>query len=137
MQEWVIQREIAAPQNIVFATIADHAAYASFVPTVRRSIVVEHGAARLMTVTGGLLTFREEILRCEPPSLLVYSVRNLLIVEEHQATVQVSATGPGSARMHYRSQASPRIPFAVAMLKPFVANLADAIAREAERRARP
>jgi len=140
---FTLTREIAAPAEVVFDVLTDHAGYAKLTPLRRSELEREGtpepngiGAIRKLTAVGPPM--REEVIAFERPRRFSYTVLSGLPVRDHVGTVELSEQG-GRTAMVYAVRTHPTIPvvgFAVvAGMKQAIKGLVDGVAKEAERRA--
>jgi len=140
---FTLTREIAAPAEVVFEVLTDHARYAELTPLRRSELEREGspdpngiGAIRKLTAVGPPM--REEVIAFEPPDRFSYTVLSGLPVRDHVGTVELSEQG-GGTKMVYAVRTHPTIPvvgFAVvAGVKQAIGGLIDGVAKESERRA--
>ncbi len=143
MASFTLTREIAAPADVVFDVLTDHAGYAKLTPLRRSELEREGspdpngiGAIRKLTAVGPPM--REEVIAFERPSRFSYTVLSGLPVRDHVGTVELSEQG-GRTAMVYAVRTHATIPLAgfavVAGMKQAIKGLVDGVAKEAERRA--
>lgn len=143
MASFKIEREIAAPPEIVFDLLVDHRGYSEITP-VRRSVLEREGepspngvgAIRKLSAVGPPL--REEVLAYESPTRFSYALLSGLPTRDHVGTVELVPTEAGT-KMTYAVRTMPTVPLVgvaiVAAVKFGVQQLVDGISAEAERRA--
>jgi uncharacterized protein YndB with AHSA1/START domain len=140
---FTLMREIAAPADVVFDVLTDHAGYSKLTPLRRSELEREGspdpngmGAIRKLTAVGPPM--REEVIGFERPSRFSYTVLSGLPVRDHVGTVELSGEN-GKTRMVYAVRTHPTVPvvgFAVvAVVKQAIKGLIDGVATESERRA--
>jgi len=140
---FTLTREIAAPAEVVFDVLTDHAGYAKLTP-LRRSELERPGspepngvgAIRKLTAVGPPL--REEVIAFQRPGRFSYTLLSGLPVRDHVGTVELSEQG-GATKMVYAVRTHPTVPLAgfavVAVVKQAVKGLVDGVVKESERRA--
>jgi uncharacterized protein YndB with AHSA1/START domain len=136
-------REIAAPAEVVFEVLTDHAKYSELTP-LRKSELERKGKAdpngvgaiRKLTAVGPPM--REEVIAFEAPSRFSYTVLSGLPVRDHVGTVELTPSGAGT-KMVYAVRTQPTLPvvgFAVvAAIRRAIKGLIDGVSEESERRA--
>jgi uncharacterized protein YndB with AHSA1/START domain len=143
MASFRIEREIAAPPEIVFEVLTDHGGYAS-ITQLRKSVLEREGddapngvgAIRSLHSVGPAL--REEVVAYEPPRRFSYKLLSGLPVRDHLGTVELTAAD-GGTHMTYAVKSIPTVPLVgggvIAATKLGVGSLISGIAKESERRA--
>lgn len=146
MAEALIEREVAAPREVVFDVICDLPRYSEFTP-IRRA-VLEHegrgepcgvGAVRALHLIGPPV--RERVLAFERPRLFSYELISGQPVRELIGTVELSESEVGTL-YSYRIAFEPLIPLPglgapiAKGIELALARMVDSVAEEAERRAR-
>jgi uncharacterized protein YndB with AHSA1/START domain len=140
---FTLMREIAAPADVVFDVLTDHAGYSKLTPLRRSELEREGspdpngmGAIRKLTAVGPPM--REEVIGFERPSRFSYTVLSGLPVRDHVGTVELSGEN-GKTRMVYAVRTHPTVPVVglavVAVVKQAIKGLIDGVATESERRA--
>ena len=142
MASFTLEREVAAPPEIVFDLLVDHRGYSKLTP-LRKSVLEREGdpapngvgAIRVLSAVGPPL--REEVLAYEAPSRFSYRLISGLPVRDHVGTVTLAPNGDGT-KLTYAVRTMPTLPvggFAVvAGVKLGINQLLDGIVAEAERR---
>jgi uncharacterized protein YndB with AHSA1/START domain len=143
MASFTFTREIAAPAEVVFEVLTDHAKYSELTP-LRKSELERQGetdpngvgAIRKLTVVGPPM--REEVIAYDAPSRFSYTVLSGLPVRDHVGTVELTPDG-GGTKMVYAVRTHPTLPLVgfavVAAVKQAIKGLIDGISKESERRA--
>jgi uncharacterized protein YndB with AHSA1/START domain len=143
MASFRIEREIAAPPEIVFEVLTDHRRYAE-ITRLRKSVLEREGepapngvgAIRRLHSVGPPL--REEVIAYEPPSRFSYTLLSGLPVRDHVGTVELAASG-GGTHLTYVVKTIPTLPLlgggVVAATRLAVGTLVGGVAGESERRA--
>ncbi|WP_420638697.1 SRPBCC family protein [Candidatus Poriferisocius sp.] len=138
---------IAAPQEIAWEVMTDHALYARWTPASQVDLEVEgspepNGVGAIRVFRTGPVNTREEITAFEPPHRMAYRMLNLpLPVRNCRSELTLVADeGNESCRLHWDTWFETLVPFTGGILRPImssvVARMATGIAGEAERRAR-
>jgi uncharacterized protein YndB with AHSA1/START domain len=142
MASFTLEREVAAPPEIVFDLLVDHRGYSKLTP-LRKSVLEREGdpapngvgAIRVLSAVGPPL--REEVLAYEAPSRFSYRLISGLPVRDHVGTVTLAPHGDGT-KLTYAVRTMPTPPvggFAVvAGVKLGIKQLLNGIVAEAERR---
>jgi len=143
MASFTFTREIAAPAEVVFEVLTDHAKYSELTP-LRKSVLEREGepapngvgAIRKLTAVGPAL--REEVIAYEEPSRFSYTLLSGLPVRDHVGTVELTPNG-GGTKMVYAVKTQPTVPVVgavvVAAVKQGVKGLIGGVVAESERRA--
>jgi uncharacterized protein YndB with AHSA1/START domain len=143
MASFRIERDVAAPPEIVFEVLTDHEGYAS-ITQLRKSVLEREGesapngvgAIRSLHSVGPAL--REEVVAYEPPHRFSYKLLSGLPVRDHLGTVELTAAD-GGTHMTYTVKSIPTVPLVgggvIAATKLAVGSLISGIAKESERRA--
>jgi uncharacterized protein YndB with AHSA1/START domain len=143
MASFSLQREIAAPPEIVFDVLTDHRGYAA-ITMLRKSVLDREGepapngvgAIRVLGSVGPPL--REEVIVYEPSTRFSYKLLSGLPVREHVGTVELTPQGDGT-KVVYVVRLMPNVPVlggaVVAAVKIAVKQLLGGVAGESERRA--
>jgi len=143
MASFTFTREIAAPAEVVFEVLTDHAKYSELTP-LRKSELERQGetdpngvgAIRKLTVVGPPM--REEVIAYDAPSRFSYTVLSGLPVRDHVGTVELTPAA-GGTKMVYAVRTHPTLPLVgfavVAAVKQAIKGLIDGISKESERRA--
>ncbi len=143
MASFRIEREIAAPPEIVFEVLTDHRRYAEMTQLRKSEIEREGdpapngvGAIRRLSSVGPAL--REEVIAYEPSRRFSYTLLSGLPVRDHVGTVELTAA-EGGTHMTYAVKTIPTVPLVgggvVAATKLAVGSLIGGVAKESERRA--
>jgi uncharacterized protein YndB with AHSA1/START domain len=143
MASFTIVRQVAAPPQMVFDVLTDHARYASITPLFKSALEREGeptpngvGAIRILSALGPPL--REEVIAYESPGRFSYKLLSGLPVRDHVGTVELSPDGVGT-RMVYAVHTTPTLPLVgvavVAGVKQGIKALIRGVANESERRA--
>jgi uncharacterized protein YndB with AHSA1/START domain len=143
MSSFTLERNVAAPPEVVFEVLTDHRGYADITPVRRVDLVREGepapngvGAIRALHVAGPPL--REEVLTYEPPSRFSYRLLSGAPVRDHVGTVDVTPEGEGT-RVTYAVRTMPTVPVGgrvvVGVVKLAIKQLLNGIVAESERRA--
>jgi uncharacterized protein YndB with AHSA1/START domain len=143
MASFTFTREIAAPAEVVFEVLTDHAKYSELTP-LRKSVLERQGepapngvgAIRKLTAVGPAL--REEVIAYEEPSRFSYTLLSGLPVRDHVGTVELTPNGSGT-KMVYAVKTQPTVPVVgavvIAAVKQGVKGLIGGVVAESERRA--
>lgn len=144
MASFTLEREIAAPPEVVFDVLTDHRRY-SEITRLRRSELEREGepapngvgAVRVLSAAPGAPLLREEVIAYERPTRFSYTLLAGLPVRDHVGTVELSPRGAGT-RLVYAVRTTPTLPLAggavVAAVKLGIKQLLDGVSAEAERR---
>lgn len=143
MASFTFTREIAAPAEVVFEVLTDHAKYSELTPLRKSELEREGeadpngvGAIRKLTAVGPPM--REEVIAYEAPSRFSYTVLSGLPVRDHVGTVELTPNG-GGTKMVYAVKTQPTVPLVgtvvVAAVKQAIKGLIGGVAAESERRA--
>jgi uncharacterized protein YndB with AHSA1/START domain len=144
MASFTLQREVAAPVELVFDVLTDHRGYDKITPL--RSSTLERegepapngvGAVRVLKLAGPPI--REEVTEFEPPSRFAYKMLSGAPVRSHTGTVELAPSGTGTALVwRVDSIASIPAPDAVwgGIMRRVVGQLLRGVVKESERRAR-
>jgi uncharacterized protein YndB with AHSA1/START domain len=143
MASFTLEREVAAPPEVVFDVLVDHRGYSKLTP-LRKSVLEREGdpapngvgAIRVLSAVGPPL--REEVLAYEPPSRFSYTVLSGAPVRDHVGTVELTPEG-GGTKLTYAVRMMPTLPVGgaavVAIVKLAIKQLLNGVVAEAERRA--
>jgi uncharacterized protein YndB with AHSA1/START domain len=143
MASFTLERQVAAPPEIVFDVLTDHRRY-NEITLLRRAELEREGepapngvgAIRVLTVAGPPM--REEVLVYERPRRFSYTVLSGLPVRDHVGAVEITPAD-GGARVVYAVKTTPTVPLAgaavVAVMKQGIKGLLDGVTKESERRA--
>ncbi len=143
MASFTLERQVAAPAEVVFEVLTDHRRYAEITP-MRKSVLEREGepapngvgAIRVLSSVGPPL--REEVIAFEPSSRFSYKLLSGAPVRDHVGTVELTPSGAGT-RVVYAVHTTPTLPLVggavVAVVRLAIKQLLDGIARESERRA--
>jgi uncharacterized protein YndB with AHSA1/START domain len=143
MASFRIEREIAAPPEIVFEVLTDHRRYAE-ITRLRKSVLEREGepapngvgAIRRLHSVGPPL--REEVIAYEPSSRFSYTLLSGLPVRDHVGSVELTASA-GGTHLTYVVKTIPTLPLlgggVVAATRLAVGTLVGGVAGESERRA--
>jgi uncharacterized protein YndB with AHSA1/START domain len=141
MASFTLEREIAAPPEVVFDVLTDHRGYADITP-VRRSELEREGepapngvgAIRVVHSVGPPL--REEVLVYRRPSRFSYTVLSGAPIRDHVGTVELTPNG-GGTKVVYAVRMMPTVPLAggavVLVIKQAVKRLLKGVTAESER----
>lgn len=142
MASFTLERQIAAPPEVVFDVLTDHRRYDELTPL--RSAALERegetdpngvGAIRVLGLVGPPM--REEVIAFERPSRFSYTVLSGLPVRDHVGTVELHPEGDGT-RVVYAIRTHPTVPLAgaavVAVIKRAIVQLLDGVAAESQKR---
>lgn len=143
MASFTLEREIAAPPEVVFDVLTDHRLYSELTPLRRSELEREGepapngvGAIRRLAAVGPPI--REEVVAYARPGRFSYKVLSGLPVRDHLGTVSLEAEGDRT-RMTYAVKTTPTVPLAgglvVIAVKRGINQLLDGVTAEAERRA--
>lgn len=143
MASFTLEREIAAPPEVVFDVLVDHRRYAEITP-MRKSVLEREGdpapngvgAIRVLHSVGPPL--REEVLTYEPSTRFSYKLISGAPVRDHVGTVELTPSA-GGTRVVYALKTTPTLPLGgavvVAVVKQAIKQLLSGITKESERRA--
>jgi uncharacterized protein YndB with AHSA1/START domain len=144
MASFTLQRNVAAPPELVFDVLTDHRAYDKLTPL--RSSTLERegepdpngvGAVRVLKLAGPPI--REEVTEFERPSRFAYKMLSGAPVRSHTGLVELAADGGGTSIV-WRVDSRPSIPVPdpiwAAAVRPAISALLRGVVRESERRAR-
>ncbi len=143
MASFTLERQVAAPAEVVFEVLTDHRRYAEITP-MRKSVLEREGepapngvgAIRVLSSVGPPL--REEVIAFHPSSRFSYKLLSGAPVRDHVGTVELTPSGSGT-RVVYAVHTTPTLPLAggvvVAVVRLAIKQLLDGIAKESERRA--
>ncbi len=142
MATFSLHKTTAAPIEVVFDVLTDHAGYAKILPL--RSATLERegdpapngvGAIRVLSAVGPPI--REEVTEYVRPTRFSYTALSGVPAKEHGGTVELSPNGTGTA-ITYRVTTVPRPPLPefvlVAIMRQVIGRLIGGVIKEAERR---
>ncbi len=143
MASFTLQKDVAAPVELVFDVLTDHRGYDKITPL--RSSTLERegdppdgvGAVRVLKLAGPPI--REEVTEFERPSRFAYKMLSGAPVRNHTGTVDLAPTGTGT-NLVWRVDSTPSIPIPDAVwggiMRQVVGQLFRGVVKESERRAR-
>lgn len=143
MASFSLEREVAAPPQVVFDVLTDHRGYAEITPVRSAELEREgepapNGVGAIRALGGVGPTLREEVLAYDPPSRFSYTVISGLPVRDHVGTVSLAPV-EGGTRLVYVVRTIPTLRLGgravVAGTRQAVRLLINGVAGEAERRA--
>ena len=143
MASFTLEREAAAPPEVVFDVLTDHRGYADITPMRRVELEREGdpapngvGAIRVLHSVGPPL--REEVIGFERPGRFSYRMLSGAPVRDHVGTVSLEPGGAGT-KITYAVRTTPTVPVAgaavVAVVKLGIKQLLNGVVAESERRA--
>ncbi|HET7573875.1 MAG TPA: SRPBCC family protein [Solirubrobacterales bacterium] len=143
MATFTLERQVAAPPEIVFDVLTDHRGYSRITPLRRAELEREGepapngvGAVRVLGLAGPPM--REEVLAYERPRRFSYTLLSGLPVRDHVGTVELTPAD-GGTKVVYAVRSTPTLPLlgAAVMLavRQGVGTLLSGVAKESERRA--
>jgi uncharacterized protein YndB with AHSA1/START domain len=143
MASFTLEREVAAPPEVVFDVLTDHRGYAEITPVRRVELETEGepapngvGAIRVLHSVGPPL--REEVIGFERPGRFSYRMLSGAPVRDHVGTVSLEPEGAGT-KVTYAVRTTPTLPVAgvavVAVVKLAIKQLLNGVVAESERRA--
>jgi uncharacterized protein YndB with AHSA1/START domain len=143
MSSFTLERDVAAPPEVVFGVLTDHRGYAEITPVRRAELERDGepapngvGAIRVLHVVGPPL--REEVLTYEPPRRFSYRLLSGAPVRDHVGTVELAPDG-GGTRVTYAVRTMPTVPVGgavvVGVVKLAIKQLLNGVVTESERRA--
>jgi hypothetical protein len=136
----------AAPREAVWGVVADPRGWARWGAWKTAEIEREGdpppgglGAIKvLVSERRPAVTSREEVTVFEPPSRFGYRLLSGLPLRDYEATITLADAPDGGTDITWRSQFEPKIPFTGGffrrILQTFMADAAQRLARDAERR---
>jgi hypothetical protein len=143
MASFALHKTVAAPIEVVFDVLTDHAGYARILPL--RSATLERqgepapngvGAIRVLRAVGP--PTREQVTEYIRPTRFSYKALSGVPAREHGGTVELRANGAGT-EVTYRVTTVPKLPVPevvwVAIMRQVIGQLLGAVVKEAERRA--
>ena len=143
MASFTLERDVAAPPEVVFDVLTDHRGYAEITPV--RKVELERegepapngvGAIRVLHSVGPPL--REEVIGFERPGRFSYRLLSGAPVRDHVGTVSLKPGGAGT-KVTYAVRTTPTLPVAgaavVAVVKLAIKQLLNGVVAESERRA--
>jgi hypothetical protein len=143
MATFALHKTAAAPIEVVFDVLTDHAGYAKILPV--RSATIERegepppngvGAIRILRAVGPPI--REQVTEYIRPTRFSYTAVSGVPAKEYAGTVELSRNGAGTD-VTYRVTTVPRLPMPevvwVAIIRQVIGRLLGAVVKEAERRA--
>lgn len=144
MASFSLERQVAAPPEVVFDVLTDHGLYRELTPLRRSELEREGdpapngvGAIRVLGLAGPPM--REEVIGYERPRRFSYKVLSGLPVRDHVGTAELTAHD-GGTKIVYVVRTTPTVPvvgFAVvAAIKQAIGQLLNGVSAESERRAR-
>jgi uncharacterized protein YndB with AHSA1/START domain len=142
MASFTLEREIAAPAEVVFDVLTDHRGYADITAARRSELEREGepapngvGAIRVIRSVGPPL--REEVLAYQRPSRFSYTVLSGAPIRDHAGTVELIPRGEGT-KVVYAVRMTPTVPLVggvvVLAIKQAIKRLLDGVSAESERR---
>jgi hypothetical protein len=143
MASIVIEREIAAPPEIVFDLFTDHRGYADISPLRRSELEREgdpapNGVGAVRALHGLGPPMREEVIVYDRPRQFSYHLFAGLPLRDHLGTVALRPSVTGTS-VTYTVRAIPTVPIGGALvmwgLRLGVSRLVAGVARASERRA--
>ncbi len=143
MASFTLEREVAAPPEVVFDVLTDHRGYAEVTPIRRVELEREGepapngvGAIRVLHSVGPPL--REEVIGYERPGRFSYTMLSGAPVRDHVGTVELTPLGQGT-KVVYAVRTTPTVPLAgaavVAVVRLAIKQLLNGVVAESERRA--
>jgi uncharacterized protein YndB with AHSA1/START domain len=145
MASFTLEREIAAPPEVVFDVLTDHRRYSEITMLRRAELEREGepapngvGALRVLSAAPGAPLLREEVIAYERPTRFSYTLLSGLPVRDHIGTAELTPQGSGT-RVVYAVRTTPTVPIAggavVRLVKLGIQQLLNGVSAESERRA--
>ena len=145
MASFTLNKEVAAPIELVFEVLTDHRAYSKLTPLRASTLEREGeptpngvGAVRVLKLAGPPI--REEVTEFDAPSRFAYKMLSGAPVRSHTGTVDLSSSGSARTSLVWRVDSTPSIPVPAAvwaaLVRPVIGTLLRGVAKESERRAR-
>jgi len=142
MASFTLERQVAAPPEVVFDVLTDHRNYNRITPVRRAELEREGdpapngvGAIRVLSLAGPPM--REEVLAYDRPRRFSYTLFAGAPVRDHVGTVKLEPRD-GGTHVTYAVRATPTLPFAgaavIGVMKQAVKTLLGGVAKESERR---
>jgi uncharacterized protein YndB with AHSA1/START domain len=131
----------AAPVERVWALLADARGWPAWSPFASASLEREgspqpDGVGAIRRFTYGKTVTRECVEAFEPPHWLAYHLLSGLPVREYRADVTLRAAPDGGTEIRWQSRYEPLVPLTGWLvrrrLEPFIAQIAERLARRAE-----
>jgi len=143
MATFALHKTTAAPIEVVFDVLTDHAGYAKILPLRSSSLEQQGnpapngvGAIRALRAVGP--PTREQVTEYIRPTRFSYTALSGVPAKEHGGTVELSSNGTGT-EVVYRVTTVPRSPIPefvwVSIMRQVIGQLLRAVIKEAERRA--
>jgi uncharacterized protein YndB with AHSA1/START domain len=143
MASFTLERQVAAPPEVVFDVLTDHCNYNRITPVRRAELEREGdpapngvGAIRVLSLAGPPM--REEVLAYDRPHRFSYTVLSGLPVRDHVGTVKLTPA-EGGTKVVYAVRSTPTLPLlgggVVLVLRQAIGTLLGGVAKESERRA--
>ena len=138
---------VAAPREVVFDVMTDHASYSKFTSLWRSQIEKEGtpapggiGTIRALRAAPFAPVIREEIIGYDRPATMSYRLLSGLPLKDHVGTITLIDSGTGGTDLRYHVDTSPKVPVAkfipMAIIRRAIKDLAKGVKREAEKRAK-
>lgn len=136
---------VAAPREVVFDVMTDHAAYSKFTSLWKSKIEKQGapapgglGAIRALKAAPFAPEIREEIIGYDRPATMSYRLLSGLPLKDHVGTITLIDSGTGTD-MRYHVKTTPKLPVAkflpMAIIRRAIKDLAKGVKRESEKRA--
>lgn len=130
----------AAPPERVWELVADARSWTRWAGFDEAEVEGGEGVGEVRRNRRGRITGRDRVTVFEPPSRYAYESSSALPVRDYQGEVTLTPTSEAGTEIRWRSRFAPRIPGTGWLLRRglhrFLSELANGLAREAERGAR-
>jgi uncharacterized protein YndB with AHSA1/START domain len=140
MLEIEVQARSAAPPERVWALLADARSWTRWAGFDEAHVEVGQGVGEVRRYRRGRVTGRDRVTNLEPPRRFAYEFLSGLPVRNYRADVTLTPASDAGTHIRWRSRFAAKIPgtgwLLRRRLRGFLAELAEGLAREAERRAR-
>lgn len=140
MLEVDVEARSAAPPERVWPLLADARSWTRWAGFEEAHVERGEGVGEVRRYRRGRVTGRDRVTAFEPPRLFAYEFLSGLPVRDYRAEVTLTPASDAGTHIRWRSRFAPKIPgtgwLLRRRLRGFLAELAEGLAREAERRAR-
>ncbi|MDQ3866554.1 MAG: SRPBCC family protein [Actinomycetota bacterium] len=130
----------AAPPERVWELLADARSWTRWAGFDEADVEAGEGVGEVRRNRRGRITGRDRVTVFEPPRRYAYESSSVLPVRDYQGEVTLTPTGDAGTQIRWRSRFAAKMPGTGWLLRRglrrFLAELADGLAREAERGAR-
>jgi uncharacterized protein YndB with AHSA1/START domain len=139
MLEVDVEAHSAAPPERVWALLADARSWTRWAGFDEAHVEGGEGVGEVRRYRRGRVTGRDRVTAFEPPRRFAYEFLSGLPVRDYRAEVTLTPASDAGTHIRWRSRFDPKIPgtgwLLRRRLRGFLAELAEGLAREGERRA--